>query len=254
MRLTVRTRSGEAVPVELSASPIVFEGEPAVLSLVRDRRQEERTFARLQLLGTVVDQAHEGVLVIDAAGIVRYANESYARSRGFPVDSLIGRSVRELPRDDAARSFLGGLRSKLDGNDGLLGGRFSFEGPLGRRSWDIRIFPVEVGDPRGPASVTLLRDVSREVELEESARQSQKMEAVGQLAGGIAHDFNNHLTVILGHAEELRASLPPGSPALLEVDAIVEGAERSAALTQQLLAFARRQAVDVRVARRSARW
>ena len=65
-------------------------------------------------------------------------------------------------------------------------------------------------DPHGSRCV---RDVSRETELEERARQSQKMEAVGQLAGGIAHDFNNHLTVILGHAAELREQLPPGPEA-----------------------------------------
>jgi PAS domain S-box-containing protein len=246
MRLVVRTFGGERVPVETSAGPTRFEGEPAVLSVVRDRREEERTLARLRLLGTVVEQAHEGVLIIDAAGMVRYVNETYARARGLSADSLVGRSVTELPRDDAARSFLRKLPDALEASGGVLGGRFTFDGPEGRRSWDIRVFPVQTGDPRGPASVTLLRDVSREVELEENARQSQKMEAVGQLAGGIAHDFNNHLTVILGHAEELRAALPEGG-ARAEVEAIIEAAERSAALTQQLLAFARRQPVDVQV-------
>jgi len=160
---------------------------------------------------------------------------------------MIGRPVTELPRDDAGRSFVRGLRSTLSDSGGQLGGRFSFDGLAGRRSWDIRIFPVDIGDPSGPMSVTLLREVSREVDLEEAARQSQKMEAVGQLAGGIAHDFNNHLTVILGHAEELRESLPPGSTQSAELEAIVAAVERSAALTQQLLAFARRQAIDVQL-------
>jgi PAS domain S-box-containing protein len=247
VRHRVRTLGGELVAAESNAIPTRFEGAPAILSVVRDRREEERTLARLTLLGTVVDQGHEGVLVVDAAGVVRYANEGYARSRGIPAEAMIGRPVTELPRDDAGRSFVRGLRSTLGDSGGQLGGRFSFDGPAGRRSWDIRIFPVDIGDPSGPMSVTLLREVSREVDLEEAARQSQKMEAVGQLAGGIAHDFNNHLTVILGHAEELRESLPPGSTQSAELEAIVAAVERSAALTQQLLAFARRQAIDVRL-------
>jgi len=247
VRMQVRTLRGDLVPVESNATRTVFEGEPAILSVLRDRREEERTLARLRLLGTVVDQAHEGVLVVDAAGMVRYANECYARSRGIPAEAIIGRPVLELPRDEAGRAFVQGLGSTLPDNDGAVGGRFSFDGAAGRKSWDIRIFGVETGALQGPVRVTLLRDVSREVDLEEAARQSQKMEAVGQLAGGIAHDFNNHLTVILGHGEGLRASLARGSEQAAEVDAILAAVERSAALTQQLLAFARRQAIDVRL-------
>jgi two-component system cell cycle sensor histidine kinase/response regulator CckA len=244
LQFGLRTLVGETVPVTASASAAIFEGEPAILSIVRDRRAEEATLARLRLLGTVIDQAHEGVLVVDSRGQVRYVNDAYARARGWAVEEMIGRRVADLPRNEAGRSFLRGLKDSLASSGGVAGGRFSFDLPEGRWSWDIRVFPVQTGDPTGPLSVTLLRDVSREVELEELARQSQKMEAVGQLAGGIAHDFNNHLTVILGHAEELRAALPAGE-AVREVDAIVEAADRSAALTQQLLAFARRQAVDV---------
>jgi PAS domain S-box-containing protein len=247
VRMHLLTLRGRRVPIESNAARTRFEGEPAILAVVRDRSEEEQTLARLRLLGTVVDQGAEGVLVVDAKGRVLYANENYARSRGEPPEALIGRSVLDLPRDEPGRSFVRGLGGTLGGSGGLLGGRFSFDTAEGRRSWDIRIFPVEIGDPQGPVSVTLLRDVSREVDLEETARQSQKMEAVGQLAGGIAHDFNNHLTVILGHAEELRAALPAGSARGGDAEAIVAAVERSAALTQQLLAFARRQAVDVRV-------
>jgi two-component system cell cycle sensor histidine kinase/response regulator CckA len=241
----LRTLRGETVPVSSSATATVFEGEPAIMSLMRDRRPEEATLARLRLLGTVIDQAHEGVVVVDAGGTVRYVNDAYARARGWTVEELIGRPVAELPPNEAGREFIRQLRRLLPASGGVAGGRFHFDLPEGRRSWDIRVFPVNTGDPAGPVSVTLLRDVSREVELEERARQSQKMEAVGQLAGGIAHDFNNHLTVILGHAEELRAGLPEASAVRGDVDAIVEAAERSAALTRQLLTFARRQAVDV---------
>jgi len=102
-------------------------------------------------------------------------------------------------------------------------------------------------------SLTTLTGVTRDIserkaaeqqrqELEEQFRQSQKMEAVGQLAGGIAHDFNNYLTVILGNVEMLALEVDAqrGSP-LLEIE---DAAARSAELTQQLLAFSRKQVLQ----------
>ncbi len=89
-------------------------------------------------------------------------------------------------------------------------------------------------------------DMTERVKLEQELRQSQKMEAIGQLTGGLAHDYNNLLTVILGNAELLAESLAD-RPALLPLaQATVDAADRSAVLTQRLLAFGRRQALDAK--------
>jgi signal transduction histidine kinase len=99
----------------------------------------------------------------------------------------------------------------------------------------------ETGEPEGVISV--VRDISDRVALEERLRQSQKMEALGALTGGIAHDFNNLLTVIIGNAELVAdgAAGPDIAPALARQ--ILEAAEKGADLTQKLLAFARRQSL-----------
>ncbi|MBI3262876.1 MAG: hybrid sensor histidine kinase/response regulator, partial [Acidobacteria bacterium] len=91
------------------------------------------------------------------------------------------------------------------------------------------------------------RDLTERRRLEDQLRQAQKMEAIGQLAGGVAHDFNNLLMVILGYCETLSLSLPEGGPTLGQVLEIKKAGSRAAQLTQQLLAFSRRQILQPKV-------
>jgi two-component system cell cycle sensor histidine kinase/response regulator CckA len=103
----------------------------------------------------------------------------------------------------------------------------------------IRPMRGEVGDP--PGLVVVTHDVTEQRNLEARSQQSQKMEAIGQLAGGIAHDFNNLLTAILGYAEWLERGLAGDPVRRQEVGEIQRAAERAAALVRQLLAFSRHQ-------------
>jgi signal transduction histidine kinase/CheY-like chemotaxis protein len=84
-------------------------------------------------------------------------------------------------------------------------------------------------------------EIKQRIKVEEAFRQAQKMEALGQLTGGIAHDFNNLLSAVLGNLKLLRKRLADDAAALRLIDGAIEGAERGAALTQRLLAFARQQ-------------
>jgi signal transduction histidine kinase len=95
-------------------------------------------------------------------------------------------------------------------------------------------------------SVAAISDISERKGLEERVRQGMRLESVGQLAGGVAHDFNNLLTVIRLHTELLLAELPGGDPARESVAEIERSAARGATLTQQLLAFGRRQFLQPR--------
>jgi two-component system cell cycle sensor histidine kinase/response regulator CckA len=101
---------------------------------------------------------------------------------------------------------------------------------------------VLVGDGQVIGVTAIARDLSERDKFEHELRQAQKMEAVGRLATGIAHDFNNLITVLLGYSDELIEQVPPGSEWQRSAIEIRRAAERASGLTQQLLAFSRRQA------------
>jgi PAS domain S-box-containing protein len=126
------------------------------------------------------------------------------------------------------------------------------------RKKDGTVFPVEIKARhiswRGrPVHIASIRDISDRMRSEEERKalenqlfQSQKIEAIGQLAGGVAHDFNNILTVIFGYSDILLKNIEPGNPLRTSVENIVGSATRAADLTRGLLAFSRKQVLDSR--------
>jgi PAS domain S-box-containing protein len=110
-----------------------------------------------------------------------------------------------------------------------------------QRTFEVRAYPSDEG------LAVYFHDITERVSMEEQLRQSQRLESIGQLTGGIAHDFNNLLTILLGNAELMREMLAD-DPKLSEISGMmVSAAQRGAELTQRLLAFARRQALEPRV-------
>ncbi len=112
-------------------------------------------------------------------------------------------------------------------------------------------YPVEgnfqySGDEEPPVFVAVARDMTEIYDREDRLRQAMKLQAVGQLTGGVAHDFNNLLTVIQGSLDLIGDDLPPGDPNLPLLEEAMAAAERGAALTHQLLAYSRKQALRPR--------
>ena len=184
----------------------------------------------LSLEGNLLDinaAALESVLSTRAEVLGRPFWETpwFAGTPGMPA--LIRRMVERAAQGEAMRQE---LRLEL---------------PTGRRSFDFSMRPLRDHDGQLVAIVPEAVETTARRDAEEALRQSQKMEAVGQLTGGIAHDFNNLLTVIGGNIDIAKARLEragEGEPRLLRpLENAQKGAERAASLIQRLLAFSRRQ-------------
>ena len=185
------------------------------------------------------------IYAVDRDAIVRAWNPAAETLYGWRADEVIGRSLPIVASD---ATDYGRLRERVLRGEVIRGAEIT------RRKKDgspltvsLSIGPLHDTAGRVTGMLSVAADLTEVRQLEVQYRQAQKMEVVGRLAGGIAHDFNNLLTAILGTTTLLMESLDPGSPASLDAAEIVKTARRAAGLTQQLLAFSRRQMLAPRV-------
>jgi len=129
----------------------------------------------------------------------------------------------------------------------LEGQAVAYEVTWKDRKFESHVQPLQDADGTIHGVIGVALDVTERERLTDQLRQSQKMQAVGELAGGVAHDFNNLLMVVKGHAQILLDRIPDPSPLRLSAEQVEKAADRAAALTRQLLAFSRKQVLQPRV-------
>ncbi len=218
----------------------------AVRNAVEQARLRLEQRRRQQLLQAVVDGAAAAVYVKDVDGAFLLVNRPFEALIGRGQAEIVGRRDAEVcPPDVLARSRAQ-ERAALAARAAVDGEEEWTQGGEVRTHWCTR-FPLPDLDGELYAVCGISTDVTELKRLEAQLRQSQKMEAVGQLAGGIAHDFNNLLTVILGYSQMLAGRLAADRGSLDMVREVEGAGERATALTQQLLAFSRNQVLQPRV-------
>jgi two-component system cell cycle sensor histidine kinase/response regulator CckA len=187
-----------------------------------------------------------GVAFADAAGVISEANQALAKFFGAS-QSLAGQNFGMLVDQGERAQVMDLIARAARGEAGLKAVelRVHKSGSGEDRMAELFASPLLVGsDPKDARVVLYLLDVSEQKALETKFAQSQKMQAVGQLAGGVAHDFNNLLTVIIGNCEFLLMRHLAGDPSFKEINEVHQNALRAAALVSQLLAFSRKQTMQ----------
>jgi two-component system cell cycle sensor histidine kinase/response regulator CckA len=250
-------KNGSIVWVDVSTSlrrdkagkPIYFITS---LSDITERKQTEDA---LRLQSAALNAAASAIVITDRTGLIQWVNPAFCDLTGYTTAEAIGKNPRELVKSDHHdQTFYQNLWKTI------LAGQVWRDEIINRRkdgslyTEEETITPVQDAPGEINHFIAIKQDITGRKALEaenqkltEQFYQSQKMESIGNLAGGIAHDFNNLLVPIVGYAELGMMAASPGSKFHTHFQQIKEAGERAANLTRQILAFSRRQTLEMKM-------
>jgi PAS domain S-box-containing protein len=258
---TLLRQDGTFFVAELKGSLILDrEKKPnAILCVSRDitgrKKVEEALRSSEEKYRTILETMEDGYFEVDLTGNFTFVNDAECRNLGYSREELIGRNNRQYTDETMAKKLhqtFTGVYTTGESVKMLDVEVIKKDGTKSINEISISLIKDSEGKPIGFRGVA--RDVTErkhmeqeKASLEEQLRQSQKIEAIGRLAGGVAHDFNNLLTVISGNCQLSLLELNEKDPLKGNIEEIKGASEKAANLTRQLLAFSRRQILEMKV-------
>ncbi len=244
-QVMARRKSGAIFPVHLSVGAFEADGLKYFTGILHDLSEQLSSVLPEQaLLQAIFNHLPDAVLIVNRETKIILCNPAVARIFGYAPEELIGNSAAVLYETPEEFQRIQELSERLEGQELLVPQTVRYC----RKSGEA--FPAEtvisvLRDQEGQVigSLSLNRDISRQVVQDQALRKSQRMEAIGQLTGGIAHDFNNLLTIITGNIELLEMDIEKEEHRDL-LSRANDAAMMGARLTNRLLTFARRRRLE----------
>jgi two-component system cell cycle sensor histidine kinase/response regulator CckA len=206
----------------------------------REITEQKRSQAELSKLFQAIQQSPMSVVITDRDGTIEYVNPEFTKVTGYTPEEAIGQTPRILRSGRTPPEVYADLWQTISAG-GVWRGELLNKKKNGELFWELAsIAPVKDGDTI-TNFVAVKEDITERRELEEQLRQSQKMQAIGQLTGGIAHDFNNLLAIVMGNLQLLAERVGRDAKAREYLDDALWSVRRGGELTHRLLAFARKQ-------------
>jgi two-component system, cell cycle sensor histidine kinase and response regulator CckA len=217
---------------------LVINRAPGELKGEEDLRAAEVRFARF------FNSTPVAIAAVDASGALLRPNSGFAHLVPEALKSSAGGgklSIFALVAERDHAPLRQAIAAAAEGRGEIAPLDVSLESPDAARSARLFVSAADPGSDEGASAIVFVLDTTEQRTLQENLAQSQKMQAIGQLAGGVAHDFNNVLTAIIGYSDLLLANHRPTDPSFQDIMQIKQNANRAAGLVRQLLAFSRRQ-------------
>ena len=244
--LVLKGRGSTIIPVSLTCKKIPGTENELAICYLKNITALRRLEVERNMLSHALRQVNEGLGLFDLEGTIIFVNESFLDTFGYARQEVIGRNIETF-----FSPFIG-YEFQLNILPASLKGGWNGELRAVRKDGkEINVFmstsTVKDDDGQPVVVVAVLSDITLRKQLEAQLRQSQKMEAIGQLAGGVAHDFNNLLTVIEGYIDLLKNKLGQNNGVENYIKQMKNATDRALSHTRQLLTFSRRQVVQPKI-------
>lgn len=236
---------GRIIWTHAAATPI-FDPEHHFLGLFgmfADITENKHAEEELRKLSQAIEQSPVSIIITDTKGRIEFVNSKFCEISGYSRVEALGENTRIFKTGETSAEEYRQLWQTISAGE-VWSGKFHNRRKNGELFWEqATIAPVRDAQQRITHYVAVKEDITERKRLEEQLHQAQKLESIGQLAGGVAHDFNNMLAVILGQTQLALEKVQPNHTVRLNLHQILKATERSAELTRQLLAFARKQVI-----------
>lgn len=246
-----KRRDGSLYPVEIKGNYMEYGGIGYICSIAFDITERKKTDELLRMTSFSLDQSAIPTFWLSMDGNALRVNKAALNALGYTENEMLGKNVRTWDEDFPHKLWKSDIFPELKAKHSMMieskckrknGTKFPVELNLNYMSYGgneyIFAFAHDISERKRA-------DEERE-RLQAQLLQSQKMEAIGQLAGGVAHDFNNILTAVIGYGNLLEMEMEEKDPSRAYVEEILASSEKAVNLTQSLLAFSRKQSINLK--------